>query len=361
MDRVKSFDNREPWSDDMTSSSELDLFPLTMEAGAAIQCLNDCDGAVVCTMPEPWALVADTVRKPMRLIEATSMELARLHDLSREVPDGASVVIGLGGGSSLDTAKFVAQSTQLPLIQIPSIISVDAAFTTTYGYRAGSRVRYAGDVRPIEVVADPVLIRRAPRRLNRAGVGDLLSCHTAMFDWGFAINAGIADIPWNAEAAAIGAGVLDGLEFAAQEISMVSDEGVRFLARSHRLVGAACSKFGARFEEGSEHFLAYCLEWRTHEHRVHGELVSFGVLAMSLIQGNNPDRAARIVRATGVDARPAHLAINEAVLMAVFEALPDYCARDGLWPTVIGSTDLTADLARTVLGEVRLATGHDAP
>ena len=47
----------------------------------------------------------------------------------------------------------------------------------------------------------------------------------------------------------------------------------------------------------SEHFLAYCFEWLTNEHRVHGELIACCVLVMSLIQGNDPDRAARIVKA----------------------------------------------------------------
>jgi len=139
----------------------------------------------------------------------------------------------------------------LPLIQIPTIISVDAAFTVPYGYRDGSRVRYAGTAVPIEVIADPDLIRKAPPELNRAGVGDLLSCHTGMFDWRLATDAGRGDIPWNEQAAALGRSVLDDLEEAAPEIAEVSEEAVRFLARTHQVVGAGCAEYGAASRRGA--------------------------------------------------------------------------------------------------------------
>ena len=102
---------------------------------------------------------------------------------------------------------------------------------------------------------------------HHAGVGDLLSCHTGTFDWKLATDAGRGDVPWNETAAALGRDVLDDLVAALPEIAEVTEEGVRVLARMHRVVGAGCAEFGARFEEGSEHFLAYVFEWLTAEHR----------------------------------------------------------------------------------------------
>ncbi len=320
-------------------------FPLTMDVGAAEARLRELAAtSIVCTMAEPWALVEGKVPEPLARIEAGNVELTHLAEIAAISPEGATHVIGLGGGSSIDTAKYLAEARSLPLVQIPSIISVDAAFTAPYGYRDGSRVRYAGDLRPIEVIADPALIRRAPPELNRAGVGDLLSCFTGLYDWRLAVEGGRGDIPWDEDAAALSRSVIDQLEAAAAEIAAVSDEGVRFLARIHQEVGAGCITYGPRFEEGSEHFLAYAFEWLTNEHRVHGQLISCCVLAMSAIQGNDPERAARIVRTSKVDARPSHLGIDAALFTRMLMELPGYTAREGLWPSVVETVEMTPEL-----------------
>jgi uncharacterized metal-binding protein YceD (DUF177 family) len=83
------------------------------------------------------------------------------------------------------------------------------------------------------VVLDLPLVRSAPKRLNRAGIGDILSCHTGLYDWRLATDAGHGH-PWHAGLAGLGATLLDELEAAADEVAAVSDAGVRFLAgRAH--------------------------------------------------------------------------------------------------------------------------------
>jgi len=338
--------------------TSLDPFPLTIANGAGVARLREiAGGAVVCSMAEPWALVADHVPAPHHYVESGSVELADLQATAAAVPDGADVVVGMGGGSAIDTAKYLSEATGLPLVQIPTIISVDAAFTAPYGYRDGSRVRYAGDLRPLEVICDPDLIRRAPAALNRAGVGDLLSCHTGLFDWWLAVDAGRGSVPWDEDAAALSRRVLEEMEDAAPEIHAVSEAGVRWLAEIHRDVGAGCVAYGARFEEGSEHFLAYVFEWLTNEHRVHGELISFCALAMSFVQGNDPERVVRLVQGTGVDARPSHLGISRELFGRMFAELPGYAEREELWPSVIETVAFTDELAGRTFAHIGAATG----
>ncbi|MEP6758343.1 MAG: hypothetical protein ABJB55_04030 [Actinomycetota bacterium] len=153
-----------------------------------------------------------------------------------------------------------------------------------------------------------------------------------------------------------GALQLDGLEEAAPEIHAVSELGVRWLAETHRDVGAGCVAYGARFEEGSEHFLAYVFEWLKNEHRVHGELISFCALAMSFLQGNDPERVVRLVRRTGVAAAPSHLGISRELFRRMLLELPGYAAREELWPSVIETLEFTDELADRTFTHIENAT-----
>ena len=88
----------------------------------------------------------------------------------------------------MDVAKYVSWRNQIPLYQIPTCISVNACFTHMIAVREGGRVRYVGDAVPRMVYVDYGLVRKAPPELNRAGLGDILSCYTGLFDWKMCIR-----------------------------------------------------------------------------------------------------------------------------------------------------------------------------
>ena len=277
----------------------------------------------------PWSAAAPRLPDPVRLVRVGDMALEHLEALAN-LPYAGETIVGIGGGAAMDTAKFIAWRHGAPLIQVPTITSVDAAFTDAIGVRVERRVRYIGKIEPRMVVLDLPLIRSAPRRLNRAGVGDVLSCHTGLQDWRLASQAGHGP-PWREDLARLGALLLAELEAAIPDILAVSDDGVRFLASAYRRIGAACAQAGhSRFEEGSEHFWAYAYEAATGAHHVHGELIACGVVAMSTIQGHAPDWAAAIIAGSGVRAHPADLAISEADFKSAILGLASYARGEKL-------------------------------
>lgn len=279
----------------------------------------------------PWSRLATTLPEPARVIQAWNMDVRHLESLVDEgVADTGEVVVGIGGGTALDTAKFVAVRTGRPLIQVPSITSVDAGFTDAVGVRVDGRVRYIAKVVPEVVVIDTALIRSAPPHLNRAGIGDVLSCHTGLWDWRLASHAGHGH-PWRADLAELGAGLLVELEAAAADIEAVTNTGVRWLTDAYRRIGAACAEAGhSRFEEGSEHFWAYAYEHATGAHHVHGELIAFAVVALAHVQGNDPDRAHRVVSACGTRAHPADLGITRDQFYSALLGLRSYARSESL-------------------------------
>jgi len=296
---------------------------------------------VVSMNDPPWSAFCGRLRSSgvqvAGVVEAWDMDVGHLANVAAAVrsdvgPDALAdaVVVGFGGGTALDTAKYLAWKLERPLVQIPTITSVDAGFTDAVGVRDGGRVRYIGNIVPEVVVLDLPLIRTAPRRLNRAGIGDVLSCHTGLFDWRLATAAG-HDPAWDTGLAALGETLLAELEAAADEVAAVSEAGVRFLADAYRRIGAACAAAGhSRFEEGSEHFWAYAYEHHTGAHPVHGEIIAFAVCALAHIQDNDPDRARDIVIRSRVRVHPDDLGISQAVFRATLENLAQYSRTERL-------------------------------
>jgi len=99
----------------------------------------------------------------------------------------ADVLVGMGGGKTIDTAKIVADRAGIPVIVIPTIASTDAPCS-------GCAVLYSPDgafhsvcyqkANPAVVLVDVSIIAAAPARFLVAGMGDALatwfearSCH----------------------------------------------------------------------------------------------------------------------------------------------------------------------------------------
>lgn len=110
--------------------------------------------------------------------ECTDTEIKRLIALMDEV--SANVIVGIGGGKTLDTAKAVAYYKKIPVIIFPTIASTDApctALAVIYKENgAFDRYLYLPQ-NPDVVIADTSIIAQAPVRFFAAGVGDALATY----------------------------------------------------------------------------------------------------------------------------------------------------------------------------------------
>jgi len=108
--------------------------------------------------------------------ECSDEEINRLSDLARA--EGCDVVVGIGGGKTLDTAKAVAHVLACPVIIVPTIASTDAPCTAlSVIYRSTGRIKrlLVLPKNPDVVLADTDIIARSPVRLLVAGMGDALA------------------------------------------------------------------------------------------------------------------------------------------------------------------------------------------
>ncbi len=108
--------------------------------------------------------------------ECTEAELERLSKRIEQLK--ADIVIGMGGGKVIDTAKIVSDRAGLPVIIVPTIASTDAPCS-------GCAVTYSEDgifeqvhyqrLNPAAVIVDEEIIAKAPVRFLVAGMGDALA------------------------------------------------------------------------------------------------------------------------------------------------------------------------------------------
>ncbi|MCS6918668.1 MAG: iron-containing alcohol dehydrogenase [Fimbriimonadales bacterium] len=326
--------------------------PLQWVRFESIVALNPVlDDALLVVDPQAWFAARRRLSaNPRSLIRAENLDESVLHTMENaaEAWQGVQRVIGLGGGTAIDTAKYLAWRKGLPLILVPSALTVDAPFTDSAAVRRGGRIHYTGQVFPEAIYVDAELIQTAPAHLNRGGVGDLLSIHTALYDWKRAHER--TGESYDDALARQSASLLQRLYDRASDIYAVNEQGVRLLTELFCEEVYLCSLAGSsRPEEGSEHHILYTLEYQTGRTYLHGAAVTLCALLAAYLQGNNPDGLRALADACGVEYRAI---LKEASADALTQALTtarDYALEEQLPYTFLMETPITPKRAREAI------------
>ena len=110
--------------------------------------------------------------------ECSKVEIDRIINASNDMKD--IVIVGIGGGKTLDTAKAVAYYTQSPVIIVPTMASTDApcsALSVIYTQKGEFSEYLFLKSNPDMVIMDTDIIKNAPSRLLVSGMGDALATY----------------------------------------------------------------------------------------------------------------------------------------------------------------------------------------
>jgi glycerol-1-phosphate dehydrogenase [NAD(P)+] len=285
------------------------------------------------TSTPAWEAVKDQLKFSFRQqATVTNAEPAHWDSLVNTLRNSHSeceVVYGIGGGMAADAAKYCANQLELPLVCMPTALSVDAFLTAASGIRRGGCVVYLETKAPETLILDLDIIAAAPSRVRAAGISDVLSIATGSWDWQFAHGKGMNPpgmdfIPWAYDnAQSILRGVLDCAEAAGRG----DRQGLMALYDCLALEVQLCNQLGhARPEEGSEHYFAYAVENIVGHGLPHGDLVGPGIMIVAGLQGQDTINLEKALHACHIPLQNIHTDIVEQTL----KTLPQYCRQHSL-------------------------------
>jgi len=322
----------------------------------ATQTLDALDHYVLVTMKEPWEILRPKISKnPSKIIFNNSMDNKHLRELYLSLEslfDESYTIIGLGGGTSCDTAKYFSwklkeeAQIEVDLILIPSIISVDAFLCSSIAVRYENKVNYIGESSPKKIIIDYDLIKKAPKYLNRAGVSDTISITSALGDWKLAYKEN--NERFESETFNQAKCIAKDLMKARNDIRDVNEKGIKALVEGFFREVTLCNKWGnARPEEGSEHFLAYCIESITHSHYIHGQIIGMNILISLYLQEDLAEFSIEEIRQffddIKLDISPKSLNISSKILRKAFKNIQDYVREESLMYSLYNSPSLNLD------------------
>lgn len=262
-------------------------------------------------------------------------------------------VVGLGGGKIIDVAKYAAARIGLPMVAVATNLSHDGICSPVSTLDNDNGRGSYGVPTPIAVVIDLDVIRRAPERFVRSGIGDAVSNISAIADWELSHRETGEPVDGLAAAMARSAG-----ESVLRHPGTTADDAfLTTLAEGLVLSGIAMSISGdTRPSSGACHEISHAFDL-LHPKRAaaHGEQVGLGAAFAMHLRGAREESGliAETLRRHGLPVLPGEIGFTEDEFVRAVEYAPQ--TRPGRF-TILEHLDLSiteirdafADYAKTI-------------
>jgi len=194
------------------------------------------------------------------------------------------MILGLGGGNAMDTAKLSASKSKIPYIALPTSGAHDGMASPNASVRVNGQLKSFISEPPFAIVADLKVIHSAPPKLLWSGIGDLLSNYIAVSDWKLAVKDKNEDYShYAASLSQMSAEVLLDMK---DSLDLSSTDTVALLIEGLISSGAAmCIAGSSRPASGSEHLFSHALDQITNHSALHGEQCGVGTIMMAKLHG----------------------------------------------------------------------------
>ena len=233
--------------------------------------------------------------------------------------EDVKIIIGIGGGRVLDTAKYAAHISKAVYICMPTSLSNDSlaspfSVLETYGK---ARKTFACKI-PTAIIIDTNMIINAPEGQTLSGIGDTIAKHTALFDWKLSASRSSARI--DDFAYALSRMSYDSV-YHCDRKDMKSRVFIRILSRALVMGGLAMEIAGSsRPCSGSEHLFAHAIEEYYPDIKIsHGLAVALGSIPACVFQGQDTKGLLDFFKTYKLDIDPRSYGITKDIFADLWE------------------------------------------
>ena len=249
------------------------------------------------------------------------------------------LVIGFGGGTVLDLAKFAAFVSKTRLISLPTTLSNDslASPVAVLGTEGKARKSFRCTI-PDAIIVDVNVVKSAPDRQLLAGIGDTVSKYTALCDWKLAgrrTGEQVDDF-----ACMISHMAFDNILHSEGE-ELKSSDFIRRLTDALVMGGLAMEIAGSsRPSSGSEHLFCHALE-ENHSEQVnvpHGIATAMGSFPACIFHGRSTAKIEKMIKQYGIPVKPSVNGVTEEIFIQAWQQAAS--TRPDRY-TILNETDLS--------------------
>ncbi len=223
----------------------------------------------------------------------------------------SELIVGVGGGRSVDIAKIIGFNLDLPFVSIPTSASHDgiaSPFVSIKGNKPHSLVATA----PLGVFVDVDIIKKAPKKLLASGCGDLIAKITAVRDWQLGRDkTGEYYGRYSADLALMSAKIL------MEHSSKFSKKGLDVREVVEALISAgvaSCIAGSSRPCSGAEHLFSHAVDKLEPGIGLHGEKCGIGAIMIAKLQGQDWKKIVKTLKSVGAPTTAKEIGLKSEVL-----------------------------------------------